>query len=116
MRNIKKARVIITGEKIKVEEVGAGIYEDIKTGTEYTQTEITIKQPRQMVQLGFHVWRVGLFLYARQYLKYNSWFIVPGLSIDAVNGLDRYLDCEVKILFFGIGLRLIWIKSKKKIK
>lgn len=115
-RNIKKARVIATGAKIKIEEVGAGIYENIKTGAEYTQSELHIIQPRHMVQIGFHIWRFGLYLFASEYLKYNSWFIVPGVSVDAINGCDRYLDIEVKALFIGFGIRFIWIKRKKTAK
>ena len=42
-----------------------------------------------------------------------SWFVVPGVSVDAVNGY-RPLDIEAKILFVGIGIRFIWIKRKVK--
>jgi hypothetical protein len=62
----------------------------------------------------FHIWRFGLYLFAREYLKYNQYFIVPGVSVDAVNGYDRYVDIEAKILFVGIGIRFIWIKRKVK--
>jgi len=37
-----------------------------------------------------------------------------GVSVDAVNGYDRYVDIEAKILFVGIGIRFIWIKRKVK--
>lgn len=70
------------------------------------------KERRHMAQIGFHIGRVGLFLYGREYLKYNSWFIVPGVTVDAVNGYDRYLDVELKALFVGVGIRFIWIKRK----
>jgi len=113
-RNIKKARLISTGAKVKVEEIGAGIYTDVKTGTEYMKSELRIVEPRHMVQIGFHIWRFGLYLYCREYLKYNSWFIFPGVTVDAVNGYDRYLDVELKALFVGVGIRFIWIKRKGK--
>lgn len=64
------------------------------------------------VQTGIHVGRVGVYVYAREYWQYNSWQF--GVSIDAVNGYDRYVDIEAKILFFGIGIRFIWIKRKAK--
>ena len=63
-------------------------------------------------QIGGHVGRVGVYLYTREYWKYKSFQF--GLSIDAVNGYDRYVDIEAKILFVGIGIRFIWIKRKVK--
>ena len=57
-------------------------------------------------QIGFHIGRVGVSVYVREYWKYKSWFIIPGVSVDAVNG---YVDIEAKILFVGIGIRFIWI-------
>ena len=63
-------------------------------------------------QIGGHVGRVGVYLYAREYWKYKSFQF--GLSIDAVNGYGRYVDIEAKILFVGIGIRFIWIKRKVK--
>lgn len=62
-------------------------------------------------QIGFHIGRVGVSVYVREYWKYKSWFIIPGVSVDAVNG---YVDIEAKILFVGIGIRFIWIKKKVK--
>jgi hypothetical protein len=65
-------------------------------------------------QIGFYAGRVGVSVYVREYWKYKSWFIIPGVSVDAVNGYDRYVDIEAKILFVGIGIRFIWIKRKVK--
>ena len=65
-------------------------------------------------QFGFRFWRFGIVGYVREYWKYKSWFIVPGVSVDAVSGYDRYLDIEAKVLFVGVGIRLIWIKRKVK--
>lgn len=55
-------------------------------------------------QIGFHIGRVGVSVYVREYWEYKSWFIIPGVSVDAVNG---YVDIEAKILFVGIGIRFI---------
>lgn len=63
-------------------------------------------------QIGFHIWRFGICVYVREYWKYKSWFIIPGVSVDAVNGYDCYLDVELKALFVGVGIRFIWIKRK----
>ena len=37
-------------------------------------------------QIGFHIGRVVVSVYVREYWKYKSWFIIPGVSVDAVNG------------------------------
>ncbi len=114
-KDATRYKVIATGKKIKAVNVARGTYEDIKTGQRYMFDEIEyLGERRHMVQLGFHIWRFGLYLFAREYLKYNQYFIVPGVSVDAVNGYDRYVDIEAKILFVGIGIRFIWIKRKVK--
>lgn len=65
-------------------------------------------------QIGFHIGRVGVSVYVREYWKYKSWFIIPGVSVDAVNVTVVTVDIEAKILFVGIGIRFIWIKRKVK--
>ena len=67
---------------------------------------------KHTAQIGLYLMRLGLVIYAREYWKYKSFQF--GLSIDAVNGYDRYVDIEAKILFVGIGIRFIWIKRKVK--
>ncbi len=69
---------------------------------------------KHTIKTGIRVWRFGVDIYAREYWKYKSWFIFPGVSVDAVDGYDRYLDIEAKILFVGIGIRFIWIKRNVK--
>lgn len=113
--DVRKYKVILTGEKIRATVIDShGTVKDIKTGKCYFCNEVERKERRHMVQLGFHIWRFGLYLFAREYAKYNSWFIVPSVSVDAVNGYDRYLDIEVKLLCIGFGIRFIWIKRKLK--
>lgn len=109
MKKGKKAVVKQTGEKVRV-KLDAGFGRD-ENGTAYLEAELEFKERRHDVRVGFHIWRVGLYLFAREYLKYNSWFIVPGVSIDVVNGYDRYLDVELKLLCFGVGIRFIWLKN-----
>lgn len=114
-RDAIRYKIIATGKKIKAVQVGRAAYKDIETGTVYCVSELKyLGERRHDVQLGFHIGRVGLYLFAREYLKYNSWFIVPGVSVDAVNGYDRYVDVELKLLFIGVGIRFIWIKRKSK--
>lgn len=71
-----------------------------------------MSKDKHAVQTGIHVWRVGVYVYAREYWQYNSWQF--GVSIDAINGYDRYLDVELKAFCFGVGIRFIWIKRKVK--
>jgi hypothetical protein len=71
-----------------------------------------MSKDKHTVTTGIHVGRVGVYVYAREYWQYNSWQF--GISIDAINGYDRYVDIEAKILFVGIGIRFIWIKRKVK--
>lgn len=71
-----------------------------------------MSKDKHTVQTGIHVGRVGVYVYAREYWQYYSWQF--GVSIDAINGYDRYVDIEAKILFVGIGIRFIWIERKVK--
>ena len=32
-------------------------------------------------QIGSHIGRVGVSVYVREYWKYKSWFIIPGVSV-----------------------------------
>lgn len=107
-----KARVMDTGVVVKVQEVANGYFEDKKSGIVYERENLRFLERSHMVQFGFRIWRVGFFLFAREYWKYNNWYLFPGLSVSGVNGYDRYLDAEVKLLFFGFGVRFIWIKKK----
>jgi hypothetical protein len=111
-----KARVKSTGlpVKVQVEDIvnTSNIYKDIKTGGYYYDTELQFEQSRHMWQLGFHVGRFGMFVFVREYIKYNVWYLLPGIAVSAVNGYDRYVDAEVKFLFFGFGVRFIWVKKK----
>lgn len=70
-----------------------------------------MSKDKHTVQTGIHVGRVGVYVYARDW-QYHSWQF--GVSIDAINGYNRYVDIEAKILFVGIGIRFIWIKRKVK--
>lgn len=113
--DVRKYKVIVTGEKIRATVIDShGTVKDVKTGKCYFCNEVERKERRHDVRFGFHIWRFGLYLFAREYLKYNQWFIVPGVSVDAVNGYDRYLDIEAKILCVAFGIRFIWIKRKAK--
>lgn len=114
-RDAVRYRVIETGKKIKATAANShGAVKCINTGRVYTLDEVKyLGERRHDVRVGFHIWRIGVYLFAREYLKYHSWVITPSLSIDTVNGYDCYVDFEVKFLCVGGGVRFIWIKRKK---
>ena len=66
-----------------------------------------------MKAIGFHFWRIGIYLYLQNLWKYRQIYVLPGLMAEFVNGNDWRLDIEVKLLFVNIGVRLIWIKNKR---
>lgn len=68
-----------------------------------------------MKSIGFHIWRIGIYLYLQNLWKYRQIYLFPGLMIEGVNGNDRYFDIEVKIIFLSFGIRLIWIKNQKNL-
>lgn len=68
-----------------------------------------------MKKIGFHVWRIGAYIYLQNIWKYRQIFLLPGLVVEGVNGNDAYVDFELKLFFISIGLRLIWIKKKSSI-
>jgi hypothetical protein len=104
---------IPTGKRIKVKLIAHGVFENIKTGEKIWSDDIKTLPPRRhMWQIGLSIWRVGVFVFAREYAKYNTYYVVPGVVLSAVNGYDRYFDLELKVLCFGIGIRFIWIKKK----
>lgn len=66
-----------------------------------------------MKTIGFHFWRIGLYLYLQNFWGYRQIYLTPALMVQAVNGYDRYFDIEVKLICFSVGVRFIWIKTKK---
>lgn len=66
------------------------------------------------IQLGAKIWRFGMFIFAREYFQYNSWYIIPGVSIDILKGIDLCIDVECKFLCVGVGVRFIIVKQKNK--
>lgn len=68
-----------------------------------------------MKKTGFHVWRIGAYIYLQNNWKYRQIFLLPGLVVEGVNGNDAYVDFELKLFFISIGLRFIWIKKKSSI-
>lgn len=69
-----------------------------------------MSKDKHTVQTGIHVGRVGVYVYAREYWQYNSWQF--GVSIDAINGYDRYLDFELKAFCFGLAYGLYGLKER----
>lgn len=59
------------------------------------------------IYLGIHGKRYGAFLFAREYWQYHS--LQFGISIDAImaKGNDKYIDVELRIVCFAIGIRFV---------
>lgn len=63
-------------------------------------------------QIGFHIGRVGVSVYVREYWKYKSWFIVPGVSVDAVNGTTVTLTLRRKYCLSALAYGLYGLKER----
>lgn len=68
---------------------------------------------REMKTIGFHIGRIGFYLYLQSLWKYKQFYLTPGVMVEGVKGHDVYLDIEIKLLCFSVGFRLIWIKTKR---
>lgn len=66
-----------------------------------------------MKTIGFHFWRIGIYLYLQNFWKYRQIYLFPGLSLNWINGKDVYCDIDVKLLCFAVGIRIIWVKTKR---
>lgn len=60
-----------------------------------------------MIETNFSIFKLGLSIYGRSFLKYKEFYIVPGvtLSFRKAHNLSK-IDIELKILCFGIGVQL----------
>lgn len=56
-----------------------------------------------MKRIGFSIGKFGLYLYVRSFWKYKQFFLLPAVTAEFVS---RSLDLELKLLCFGIGLRI----------
>lgn len=66
-----------------------------------------------MKTIGFHIGRIGFYLYLQSLWKYKQFYLTPGVMVEGVKGHDVYLYIEIKLLCFSVGFRLIWIKTKR---
>jgi len=96
------------GKKIKVKEFGKEFI-DVKTNVVYLRSQLKEIPKRHAVYMGIHIGHYGLFLFGREYMKYKT--IQFGIGIDYICETDKMLDIELKILFFGIGIRFIKIRN-----
>lgn len=78
---------------------------DSKTGDIFEQSQVEQVGDAHAAYIGFHIGRVGVFLFAREYVKYHT--LQFGLAIDAVKYDDAYLDIELRIAVVGIGVRFV---------
>lgn len=56
-----------------------------------------------MKTIGFHIGRIGFYLYLQSLWKYKQFYLTPGVMVEGVKGHDVYLDIEIKLLCFSAG-------------
>ena len=117
MESVKKYKVISTGnanygKTIKAIPDTMELYTDVRTGEQYSKSELREIPEKHAVYGGLYFGRFGLFLFGREYIKYHSYQF--GVGIDFINSGDAYLDIEARVACFGIGIRFVWIKNVAK--
>lgn len=116
MENVSRYKVVSKananfGKTIMAVPDTMGLFTDVKTGEQYADYELRRIPEKHAVYGGLHIGRFGLFLFAREYIKYHSYQF--GVGIDLINSGDAYLDIEARVACFGIGIRFVWIKKIK---
>lgn len=54
-----------------------------------------------------NIGKFGISFYVRSFWKYKTFYIVPGFTLEYLNGaMQKQVDFELKILCFGIGIKL----------
>lgn len=66
-----------------------------------------------MKTVGFHIGCIGFYLYLQSLCRYKQFYLTPGVMVGGIKGHDVCLDFEIKLLCFAVGIRMIWIKSKR---
>lgn len=61
--------------------------------------------------IGFHIERIGLYLYMQSLRKYKQFYLMPGVMVGGVKG--HGFDFEITFLCFAAGVRLVCIKAKR---
>lgn len=59
-----------------------------------------------MKEIRFSILKVGIGFHARQFWKYKTFYIIPGVTIEANNN-DYWanIQIELNILCFGLGIK-----------
>lgn len=96
------------GRKFKGVPDVMGLITDVKTGEQYDGFEVVEIPEKHAVYFGLNIFRFGIFLFAREYIKYHSYQF--GCGVDFINSGDAYLDIELRVACFGIGVRFVWQK------
>lgn len=111
MRKANKYRVVDgqhpnNGKIIKARPDGLQ-YVDIETGERYEAGQVEFVPQGHSGFAGIENRRFGIFLYVREYLQLQTFQL--GLSFDVITprDSDNFLDFEIRIAFFGIGIRLV---------
>lgn len=100
------------GDKIKAipDTFGGFMAVDMRhCGRHYEKEDLRPIPEKHAVYFGIHIFRFGIFLFGREYIKYHSYQF--GCGIDFINSGDAYLDIEARIACFGAGIRFVWRKK-----
>lgn len=110
-----KCKIIATGEIIKGVIVNCDrTIQDVKTGKYYHSYEYEAVVTPSIRSIGLTLGSISIYLYFHEWIKYKEWYI-PGLSISYNSGFGSFMDLEIKLLYFGFGLRFaFWPKKRRK--
>lgn len=118
MEKASKYKIIDTqnphfGEKIKAvpDSFGGFTAVDMRhLGQHYEPEQLREISEKHAAYFGIHINRFGIFLFGREYIKYHSYQF--GIGVDFINSWDAYLDVEMRVACFGIGVRFVWMKKQ----
>lgn len=68
-----------------------------------------------MKTIGFHIGRIGFYLYLQSLWKYKQFYLTPGVMVEGVKGHDVFLDIEIKLLCFFRWFPADMDKNQKKL-
>lgn len=110
----KKYKVVATdrsnyGKVIKATTNYMGTLTDVKTGEQYAESELQQIPENHAAYFGVHIGRFGMFLFGREYMKYHSYQF--GCGVDFINSEDKYMDFEMRVACFGVGVRFMWVSK-----
>lgn len=55
-----------------------------------------------METIGFHIERIGFYLYLQSLWKYKQFYLTPGVMVEGVKGHDVYLELKLNCFVFPL--------------